>query len=401
MPAHDVLVIGAGVSGACFAFHAARAGRRVVVLERESRPGGCLHSERTPSGFWFELGAHTCYSTYAAFVEVLEGCGLKGELLARGEPVLRMLDGERVLPGANLRLLMSRLDKWELLRSLSGWLSADREVETVRDYYSRLVGQRNYRRVLAPLFAAVPSQCADDFPASMLFKRRPRLRSVPRSFTLKGGLQTAVEAALRQPGIEQRLGCDVERLERVGERWMARLRDGERIEAGLVALATPSSATGRLLEQAEPEIAAEAAKVKEAEIDSLGFVISAAKARVPLATFLIPLRDRFHSVVTRDVIPDPERRAFTLHFGPGGSGEQRLRRACQVLGVEPQDIESLAERHSVLPSPELGHDEIVRTIDRLLAGRPLAITGNWFGGLSIEDCAQRSRAEWRRVSAST
>jgi oxygen-dependent protoporphyrinogen oxidase len=37
-------------------------------------------------------------------------------------------------------------------------------------------------------------------------------------------------------------------------------------------------------------------------------------------------------------------------------------------------------------------------VDRLLAGTRLAVTGNWFAGLSIEDCVQRSRAEWSRVS---
>ena len=26
-------------------------------------------------------------------------------------------------------------------------------------------------------------------------------------------------------------------------------------------------------------------------------------------------------------------------------------------------------------------------------------TGNWFGGLAIEDCALRSRAEWSRLAA--
>jgi oxygen-dependent protoporphyrinogen oxidase len=36
-------------------------------------------------------------------------------------------------------------------------------------------------------------------------------------------------------------------------------------------------------------------------------------------------------------------------------------------------------------------------VDRLLAGMPLAVTGNWFAGLSIEDCVQRSRSEWERL----
>ena len=80
MEAHDVLVIGAGISGASFAFHAACAGRRVLVLEQEQRVGGCLASQRTRWGFWYELGAHTCYNSYGAFIELLESSNLMGEL---------------------------------------------------------------------------------------------------------------------------------------------------------------------------------------------------------------------------------------------------------------------------------------------------------------------------------
>jgi UDP-galactopyranose mutase len=46
----------------------------------------------------------------------------------------------------------------------------------------------------------------------------------------------------------------------------------------------------------------------------------------------------------------------------------------------------------------LGHDRTVHELDRLLAGQRLALTGNYFSGLAIEDCVLRSRAEWRRVS---
>jgi UDP-galactopyranose mutase len=53
----------------------------------------------------------------------------------------------------------------------------------------------------------------------------------------------------------------------------------------------------------------------------------------------------------------------------------------------------------VLPSPVLGHKDVVAGLDAALAAQPrLAVTGNWFAGLSIEDCVQRSRAEWQRVA---
>ena len=69
------------------------------------------------------------------------------------------------------------------------------------------------------------------------------------------------------------------------------------------------------------------------------------------------------------------------------------------MKIERKDIGDLSERRAVLPSPRLGHAELVASIDKVLAELPLALTGNWFGGLPIEDCVLRSRAEWRRISA--
>ena len=51
-----------------------------------------------------------------------------------------------------------------------------------------------------------------------------------------------------------------------------------------------------------------------------------------------------------------------------------------------------------MPAPALGHAEIVRDVDAALAGGRLAVTGNYFAGLAIEDCVLRSRAEWERIA---
>jgi len=398
----DVIVVGGGISGASFAFHAARAGKRVTVIEKEARAGGCLASEKSPAGVWYELGAHTCYNSYGAFLEVLEWCRLLPRLEARGKSVLRFLDGDELVDGKNLLLLLKLFDKLELVRAVPGWFGARQEGQTVRSYYSRFVGPKNYEHVLGPMLSAVPSQEAHDFPADMLFKKRARRGDVRRSFTLPGGLRTAVTAMLSTPGIELLTGRTALGLERQvgrGGDFVATLSDGTRLTAPVLALAVPPRAAAGLLRGVAPRAAAAAGNVREAEVDSLGFVVPRAKVvHVPYATFLIPLRDEFHSIVTRDVVPDEKWRAFTFHFRPGKTPDERLRRAAAVLKLQPGDIQAPTERHAVLPSPRLGHAELVATIDQALAGTPLALTGNWFGGLSIEDCALRSRAEWRRVS---
>jgi len=303
------------------------------------------------------------------------------------------------VPGKNLLVLLRLLGKLELLTSIPGWFGPGQEGQTVRSYYSRFVGRHNYKRVLGPMLSAVPSQTADELPADMLFKKRERRQDVMRSFTLQGGLQTAVEGVLRQERVEARLGCGARRLERAGKGWKATLDDGTTVTAGAVALAVPPGAAAALLVGVAPEAAARVGGLKEAQVDTLGVVTARDRSQLPYATFFIPLDDQFHSIVTRDVVPDPRRRAFTLHFRPGRSREERLRRTCEVLGLRPEDLEVTSERRTILPSPVLGHAATIAEIDRLLAGQRLAVTGNWFSGLAIEDCALRSRAEWRRLEA--
>lgn len=399
MATHDAIVIGGGVSGATLAWQAARAGRKVLWAEKSERLGGCLRTVRTPEGFWFELGAHTCYNSYGALLEVLEGLGLAGELQARGKPYMRFLDGDALVPGANMGALFRLFDKWELLRSLPRLLGARQEGETVYSHYSRLVGRGNYGRVLGPILSAVPSQNADAFPADMLFKKRPRRKDVMRSFTLKRGLVSIAEAVGAMTGVEVRLAAEAVRLRQAGGDFRVELSSGEALEAPVVGLAVTPAAAASLLREVAPEAAGLAARVREAVVETLGFAVPAGKvSHLPPATFLIPLDDLFHSVVTRDPVPDPAWRGFAFHFRPGLRPEDRLARAAAVLGLSPDDLTSVTERRTVLPSPVLGHQRLVAELDRALAGSRVALTGNWFAGLSLEDCAQRSRAEWARVS---
>lgn len=404
MSTNDVVILGGGVSGLGFAFHAARAGRAVLVIEEQARLGGCVDTRTSAEGFWLELGAHTCYNSYGAFIELLEGLELLGELQPRAKPVLRLLDGDAILPGKNLGALLRRMSLWELARSLPRMFAASQDGQTVRSYYSRIVGAGNYERVLGPMLSAVPSQCADGFPADMLFKKRPRRKDVLRSFTLKGGLGVVAERIRRQPGVTIASGRAATAVERDGAGFVVTLADGERLGAELVAIATPPRAAARLVSGVLPDVAGKLGELGEATVDSMGIVVRADKvAGVPSSTFLIPCGtggDIFHSVVTRDVVPDPTWRGFVFHFHPGHTEDEKLARVAALLGVTRADVAHVTERRSVLPSPALGHRDVVAGLDAALGSDRLAVTGNWFAGLAIEDCILRSRAEWQRVGGS-
>lgn len=399
----DVIVVGGGVSGLTFAWKAAAAGRTVRVLERAPRVGGCLHSHRRPDGYWFEMGAHTAYNSYGTFLALAAAAGAVRGLrrreaarkhfgLLRGEDAT-WLTPERVLWALDWREAALAFPRG-LLRRKSG--------QTVYSYYAGLVGRRNYDRLLSPFFQAVPSQKADGFPAAgpgSLFKKRVRRKEFPRSYGFEGGLQAVCDAAASLPGVTVETGVEVVTVARERDGYSVYTTDGRNLAAPVVAVAAPLDRAVGLLRDDFHELTDVLAKIRTVEVDSLGAVLPRERCWMPEIAFLVPVDDLFHSAVTRDPFPDPARRAFAFHFRPGLTRDARVDRMAAVLRVPRTELGELVESRAVLPSPAVGHAEVVAEIDRCLAGARLALCGNYFGGLAIEDCAVRSAGEWQRVSA--
>jgi UDP-galactopyranose mutase len=397
----DVIVVGGGISGLALAWSAARAGRRALVLERDERAGGCLHTHRTPDGYWFELGAHTTYNSYGGFLDIVVGTGLAGEIVERGPARAKF----GLLRGDELQVLTPP----KVLLQL-GWLEAalhfpsgifrKKAGETMYSWFSGLVGRRNYDRLLSAFFAAVPSQKADGFPAEgpgSLFKKRPRRTEFPRSFGLRRGLQSVCDAVAALPGVTVVRGVVVTRVARAGAGFAVAAADGRRFEAERCAVAAPPDQAAAMLRDDFHELSVAVARVRTVAVETAGVVLRRGQTPVEECAFLVPVDDLFYSAVTRDAFPDVQRRAFAFHFRPGVPREEKLARMAAVLRVRREELPEPVEARRTLPAPALGHADVVADVDRCLAGGRLAVTGNYFAGLAIEDCVQRSIAEWARI----
>lgn len=393
---YDLLIIGAGIGGLSMAHYAADAGLSALVLEREQRAGGCLHSHRFTGaldGFWLELGAHSCFNSYGNLLAILESVRAFDRLRKRAKVGFRMFaDGA-------VRTIPSQLYIPELLLAPFRLLGLIKVGRTVADYYGRIIGRRNYEAVFEPAFNAVICQPAGDYPADSLFQPRPRRKDIPRGFTLSGGLQTIADTLSARPRIRIELGQAARALRRAGEAWVVRTDRGEYFARAL-CLATPVAVATELLRAAFPAIAGQLAEIGTATVETVGVALPAERLRLPPVAGLIGRAETFYSAVSRDTVPDARFRGFTFHFRPGALDEEgKLNRIAQVLNVPMAELrpENTVNKINQLPVLRVGHGERAGHLDAALAGTRLSLTGNYFTGVAIEDCVTRSRAEFARL----
>ncbi|UFS72006.1 FAD-dependent oxidoreductase [Geomonas sp. RF6] len=396
MTHYDTIILGGGISGLSLASYSAGAGRSTLVLERAQRPGGCFHSHRfegSAQGFWLELGAHTCYNSYTGLIGIMEKHGLMPEILPREKVSFKMLVDSRIAS------ITSQLSFPELLTSAWRLFTLKKDGESVSSYYGSIVGKKNYQKVFGPAFNAVISQRADDFPANMLFNKRPRRKDVIKSYTMKGGLQTITDTLATAPGVTLLTGAEVASLKKVGAGYQVELSDGRSFETAALVLATPPAEGSVLLRHIAPEVAGILSRINVETIETVGVAVEKERLKLEPVAGIIAANDIFYSAVSRDTVSHEGYRGFSFHFKAGkATSDEKLKRIAQVLGVGVGDLQQVVQRESRLPSPVVGNASLTAEIDRLIAGSGLYVTGNYFAGMAIEDCIVRSKAEFARMS---
>jgi len=393
MSEYEVIVIGAGISGLSFAHYCGRAGLKTLVLEKNANVGGTLRSHRFESadGFWLELGAHTCYNSYRNLIGLVEDCSIADKLINREKVSFKMLvDG-------TIKSIPSQLNFFELLLSGPRLFTLSQKGQSIETYYSKIVGRTNFERVVNPAMTAVISQRANDFPADLLFKKRPRRKDIIKKFTLSGGVRTIAGAVAMQKNIEIMNGKKVCAITCDSGHFRIDA-DGSIYETDTLALATPASAAAELLQEPFPRVSEKLSQIKVEAVESAGTVINKELVSIPPVAGLIPSSDSFYSVVTRDTVRHDKYRGFTFHFKPGlVSSEDKLKRIAQVLGVEQGQLGHIVEKKNFVPSLKVGHNRLVGEIEQSITGSRLFLTGNYFDGMAIEDCVTRSLKEFSRL----
>ncbi len=114
MKKYDIIIIGAGISGLSLAHYCAGQGLSPLVLEKNRRVGGTFYSHSfsgESSGFWVEMGAHTCYSSYRNLLTIM------GEAAVLGQAMKKEKVGYKMLVNGMLKSIPSQMSFLELALS--------------------------------------------------------------------------------------------------------------------------------------------------------------------------------------------------------------------------------------------------------------------------------------------
>ena len=395
MMQNDVVVVGGGISGLSLAFYCVQAGMKTTLLEKNDVVGGSFATPQYSSDqkkFWMELGAHTCYSSYQNLLDIVEKCGLTNSIIPRAKvPFSLMIDGK-------ITSIVSQLNIIELLVAAPNFFKLKKTGLSVSSYYSKVVGERNYQEVIRHFFNAVPSQPADDFPADMMFKSREKRKDMLKNYTFKNGMQSVARAISAKSGLNIFTSQDVNSVLYKDGLYEIRSAGGGEYSAKTLVIATPSSVASMLLKGITPDIASHLGQLKAALVDSVGVIVRKEHVKLKPVAAIISPNDVFFSVVSRDTVPDENYRGFVFHFKEGLDEKIKRSRITEVLGVGFSKIEHTESKHNTVPTLKLDHHQWLEKTDALLKGKKnLLLTGNYFGGMAIEDCVIRSKNEFARL----
>ncbi|MGE4266641.1 MAG: NAD(P)/FAD-dependent oxidoreductase [Deferribacterales bacterium] len=387
----DFIVAGSGVSGMVFARKMAERGKKVLVLEKADRAGGCLASA-SYDNFWLELGGHTVYASYSSYISAMKSAGMEPDFLPRKKVPFRMLTSEGLVP------LSKCLNKLELVLNLPKALFVKKEGRTVRDFYSALLGKNNYEKMFRPMMAAVISQEGSDFPADMMLKSRPKDKTLPRSFTIKGGMSEFIKKTAAMENVTLKTSCGADSVSLDNGIYTVTAGAEVFTSDNFTTACYPAEA-GRLLAGIAPDISSMLTSIPSAKVESVGVILKKSDVSVGELSFIIAAEGEFTSVVSRDVVEDAHYRGFAFHFKPDKlTDEQKNLIIEKTLNTNRSKFVHKAETVHYCPTLKLGHEEMLAMLDSLIVKtKGLYITGNWFTGLAIEDCAMRSAREATRA----
>ncbi len=385
---YDIVIIGGGISGLSFANFLAQMDRKVLILEKSERTGGAIES-LCYEDFHIDIGTHTAYNSYTTLLELTENCSIQKDLQARKKQHYFFATNK------GFQKIFKLLNFTSLFTHIPHSFSTSKEYKNVKEYFSKILGNKNYNNFAQHFFKAVLCQNADNYPANFFLKRRKKRNSnFPKSFTFQKGMQCFSDALLNHKNITIRTEVKVQNIEKQEDIFLIETTKGN-YQVKDIAFATYANAVSKLTKNIAPNLSCELSKITYQTVSSLGIILKKDSV-THLKEFagLLTTSDDYTSIVSRDIAPHSKYRGFTIH-AQGQVSEEKLQEIlCKTLAISSENILAKHYKNSQLPKLQKGHEDLLDNLESLI-GETLNIyvTGNYFQGLSLEDCLLRSKKE--------
>ncbi len=423
----DTLVIGAGISGLTTAFHLARGGQRVAVLEASPRVGGSLET-RTDGPWRFELGPNTVLESHESVSRLIREAGLESEKITASPSARRryLWKGGQLhpLPSGPLGFLRTPLfpasAKLRLLRE--PWISKGNSEESIAAFVRRRLGQDFLDYAVGPFVSGV---YAGDPERLSVQHAVPRIAELEREhgslirgafankgagprgamFSFREGMEQLPRELARQIG-DVRTGVACRRIVRSGEGFRAETDSGP-VEASRIVLAVPADVAARLLEREG------LAEIPYAPVSLVSTGWRREDVAHPLDGFgfLAPRKEGLRVLgvlFPSEIFPGraPAGHVVLTAFAGGRTDpevatwdddrlmSEVLGELRKTVGVQGEPVVSTIRRWPrAIPQYELGHGrflDMAREAEAVLPG--LRIGGNFLRGVSVPDCIRNATA---------
>lgn len=389
---YDCIIIGGGISGVSFASYASKKYNNILLFEKNEKLGGVIDSFYFGDDFWIEMGAHTCYNSYTTLLSSVSDNSFTNKILSRHKKKYKFLKNNRLQR-------ITKQVKWrELIFSLPKMRKLSKKGLDVETYYSKILGKKNYHNFAKKFFAAVICQKADRYPAELFLKRRnTRNKEFPKSFSFKNGMQNMINELSKN--FEIICNSEVNIITSQENLFFVSTKDNKNYKSKNIVLATHPIVASILTNSISKPISEILNKIKMTKVFSICVIIN--KKDLELFEFagIIPNDESFLSVVSRDILPHPTLRGFCFHFDTNKTDKKDGIEIIQkVLKVDKSKFLTINSKTIILPKLTIEHSEIFNQLNvELSKTKHLYLTGNYFGGLSIEDCFIRSKEEYKRM----
>jgi protoporphyrinogen oxidase len=263
-----VVIVGAGFTGLSAAFELAKAGRKVVIIERDPQVGGLASGFRV-GDYTLERFYHHWFTNDREIIDLIEEVKLQDNVVLRptrtgmywANTIFRLSTPMDLLKFKALKFTdRIRLGLLALkARAIKDWKSI--EHETARDWLIKLAGKKVYETVWEPLLIGKFGWFAERVGAVWFWKKLA-LRGGSRGSGgqemlayYKGGfgeLAEALKSKLTAMSVEFRMNCEAQALEAADGRATAVLTTAGRIPASTVLLTQPLPLIADLFEGTAP-----------------------------------------------------------------------------------------------------------------------------------------------------